>query len=193
MPSEQPASLELTFHPATPERWPDLERLFGERGACAGCWCMWWRLKRSQWDAQRGEGNRGALKALVESGEAPGVLAYAGAEPVGWCSVAPREAFPTLERSRTLKRIDQEPVWSIVCFFVAKPFRRQGLTVKLLQAVVEYVRGRGGRIVEGYPNRPSKAGVDAWLYMGLASAFLKAGFVEVARPSTTRSLVRYTL
>ncbi len=193
MAAEEQAHLELTFHPATPERWSDLERLFGERGACAGCWCMWWRLKRSQWDAQRGDGNRAALKALMESGEVPGILSYAGAEPVGWCSVAPRESFPALERSRSLKRVDQEPVWSIVCFFVARQFRRQGLTVRLLEAALEYVRSQGGRIVEGYPTRPSKPSADAWLYMGLSSAFLRAGFSEVTRPSTTRSIMRCRL
>ncbi len=183
----------LEFRPLTSELWPDLESLFGERGACAGCWCMWWRLERSQWKMQRGELNRKAMKGIVDSGEVPGLLAYADGKPVGWCSVAPREAFPALERSRSLRPIDDQPVWSVVCFFVAKPFRRRGITVKLLEQVVEYVRSRGGKVVEGYPDRPPKSGADAWFYMGLASAFLKAGFVEVARPSKTRSIMRYQL
>ncbi len=193
MPAETEGSISLECHPVTRERWGDLESLFGERGACAGCWCMWWRLKRSQWNAQRGEGNRLALKQIVDSGEVPGILAYLDGAPAGWCSVAPREAFSALERSRTLKRVDQEPVWSIVCFFVAKPYRRRGLSVALLKAAVEYVHTQGGRTVEGYPGRPAKTTPDPWVYMGLASAFLKAGFVEVARPSTTRSIVRYYL
>ncbi|MHB0868563.1 MAG: GNAT family N-acetyltransferase [Chloroflexota bacterium] len=183
----------LEFHPVTPDRWNDLEALFGQRGACAGCWCMWWRLKRSQWEAQRGEGNRLALRSLVDAGEVPGILAYSGAQPVGWCSVAPREAFPALERSRTLRRIDDQPVWSVVCFFVAKPFRRRGVSVRLMQAALEYVRERGGRIVEGYPNRPGKPSPDAWVYMGLYPAFLEAGFLEAANPSPTRSIVRCNL
>lgn len=193
MPSAMEPLPVLEFHPVTPEGWADLEALFGVRGACAGCWCMWWRLPRSLWEKQRGEGNRLALRQLVHSGEIPGILAYSGTRPIAWCSVAPREAYPGLDRSRTLGRIDGEPVWSVVCFFVAAPFRRRGMTVQLLKAAVEYVRGRGGRMVEGYPHRPAKPGADAGHYMGLVSAFLQAGFQEVARPSATRSLVRYRL
>lgn len=154
---------------------------------------MWWRLRRSEWVKQKGEGNRRALKEIVDSGEIPGILAYAGGQPVAWCSVAPREAFPVLDRSRSLKRIDDAPVWSIVCFFVAKPFRRRGITVRLLEAAVDYVRSQGGRIIEGYPISPATPTADAWVYTGVSSAFHKAGFVEVARPSKTRSVMRYTL
>jgi len=89
---------------------------------------MWWKLKRSDFMKQKGEENRKALKKLTDSGEIPGIPAYVGAEPVGWCAVAPREAYPALERSRVLKRVDDKPVWSIVCFYVAKQFRRKGLT-----------------------------------------------------------------
>ncbi|MFH0931574.1 MAG: GNAT family N-acetyltransferase, partial [Candidatus Zixiibacteriota bacterium] len=120
----KPKISDLKFNTVTPKRWKDLENLFGERGACGGCWCMWWRLSRSQFNKQKGEGNRKALKKIVDSGEIPGILAYADGKPIGWCSVAPREGFPVLERSRILKRIDEKPVWSVVCFFVAKPFRR---------------------------------------------------------------------
>ncbi len=184
---------DLQFHPATPDRWNDLETLFGERGACAGCWCMWWRLRRAEWDRQRGEGNRIALKRLVDSGEVPGLLAYAEGRPAGWCSVAPREAFPALDRSRALKRIDAEPVWSVVCFFVARPFRRRGVAVALLRAAAEYARGRGATLLEGYPSNPGKRVADSWVYMGTTTAFLQVGFVEIARPSATRSIVRLAL
>jgi len=182
----------LEFHPLTPERWKDLEALFGERGACGGCWCMWWRLKRSQFEKQKGEGNRRALKKIVDSGEVPGLLAYAGGQPVAWCSVAPRETYSVLERSRTLKRIDDQPVWSVVCFFVAKPFRGKGVTVKLLRATVEYVKEQGARIIEGYPVEPKKTRMpDAFAYTGLVSTFRKAGFIEVLRRSETRPIMRY--
>lgn len=138
----------LKFHPVTPTRWKDLENLFGERGACGGCWCMWWRLSRSQFNKQKGKGNRKAMKKIVDSGEIPGILAYANGKPIGWCSVAPREGFPVLERSRILKRVDEKPVWSVVCFFVAKPFRRNGVTVKLLKAAVEYAKKHKAKISE---------------------------------------------
>ncbi len=189
----EPSLPELTFRPLTPERWDDLEALFGERGACAGCWCMWWRLKRSVWEQQRGDGNRTALKRIVDAGEIPGILAYAGPQPVGWCSVAPRESFPALERSRSLRRIDDLPVWSVVCFFVARPFRRRGMSVELLRAAVDYVRGQGGKAVEGYPSAPERITADAWVYMGLSSSFLQAGFQETARTSKGRSIMRYLL
>ena len=181
----------LEFHPLTPERWVDLEKLFGERGACGGCWCMFWRLAHSDFVRQRGEMNRKAFRSLVDSGSVPGILAYVGGQPVGWCSIAPRETFPRLENSRVLKPIDNEPVWSLVCFFVAKPFRRKGMSVKLLEAAVEYVRRQGGKIIEGYPFDHQKDGTpDPFVYTGLASAFRKAGFVEVARRSKTRPVMR---
>ncbi len=192
--SKTASLLALEFHPLTPERWKDLEALFGEQGACGGCWCMWWRLKRSQFWKQTGEGNKKALKGIVDSGETPGLLAYAKGQPIAWCSVAPREAYPVLNRSRVLKRIDDQPVWSVVCFFVAKPFRRKGVTVKLLKAAVEYAKEHGARIVEGYPVEPKKTRMpDGSAFTGLASAFRKTGFVEVLRRSETRPIMRYSI
>jgi GNAT superfamily N-acetyltransferase len=185
---------DLEFYPLTAERWADFEKLFGKRGACGGCWCMWWRLKRSEFERQKGEGNRKAIKTIVDSGEVPGILAYANNQAVAWCSVAPREAYPLLERSRTLKRVDDKPVWSIVCFFTAKPFRGKGITLKLLRAALAYVSKHGGKIVEGYPVEPKEGRMpDAVAYTGLASTFRKAGFVEVARRSERRSIMRYII
>lgn len=181
----------LEFHPLTPDRWPDLVNLFGEHGASGGCWCMWWKLSRSTFIKEKGEGNKRALKSMVDSGNIPGILAFSEDQPIGWCAVAPREAYPTLERSRLLKRVDDRPVWSVVCFFVAKKFRRKGLTVKLLKTAVDYVRKRNGKILEGYPVEPKEAQTpDAFAYTGTASAFRKAGFVEVVRRSETRPIMR---
>src|SRR5215470_5626040 len=112
------ASVDLAFKPLSTETWSDFETLFGERGACGGCWCMFWRLKRSDFERQKGAKNKAAVKKLVESGEALGILAYLDNQPVGWCAVAPREAYTALERSRLLKPIDAQPVWSISCFFI---------------------------------------------------------------------------
>jgi GNAT superfamily N-acetyltransferase len=185
---------DLEFHPLTPGRWADLEKLFGEHGASGGCWCMWWRLKRSEFVRQKGEGNRKALKRIVDSGETPGILAYSRGQPIAWCAVAPRESYPTLERSRVLKRVDEKPVWSVVCFYVAKKFRRKGVSTALLRAVIEHVRRRGGKIVEGYPVEPRKGWTpDAFAYTGLAEAFRKAGFSEVLRRSETRPIMRYVI
>src|SRR5437773_1288091 len=178
-------------HALTPDRWGDLEALFGERGACGGCWCMWWRLKRSEFEKQKGEKNKAAFKAVVNSGDAPGVLAYAGGRPIGWCAVGPRETYSALERSRVLKRLDDKPVWSIVCLFIAKPYRRKGVSIELLKAAADYVRKRGGKIVEGYPIEPRAGAMpDAFAWTGLASAFRQTGFTECARRSPTRPIMR---
>lgn len=132
------------------------------------------------------------MKAIVHSGEVPGILAYSEGRPIGWCSVAPRDAFPALDRSRVLKKIDEKPVWSIVCFFIAKDCRDKGLSTHLLDAAIQHVKKRGGKILEGYPVEPKKdkyPGVFA--FTGFASAFKKAGFVECARRSETRPIMRY--
>jgi len=180
----------LIILPLTPDRWDDFARLFGKNGACAGCWCMWWRLPRAQWVKQRGDQNKKSIRKLVSKGDAPGLLAYADGQPVGWCALAPREAYPRLATSRTLKPVDDRPVWSVTCFFVARPYRRRGVTVRLLKAAVKFARGRGAKIVEGYPVEPRKEQADAFVYTGLSSAFRKAGFKEVARGSPTRPIMR---
>lgn len=191
---------DLEFHPLTPDRWKDLENLFGERGACGGCWCMWWRLPRSQFERQKGNKNKLALKKIVSSGEVPGILAYAQGKPIAWCSVGPKETYPTLERSRILKRIvekpvpggNDKPIWSVVCLFVAKPERNKGVSVKMLKASVDHAKKNGAKIVEGYPKEPRKGRwPDAFVWTGHVSAFKKAGFVEVHRPSPTRPIMRY--
>ena len=184
----------FTFHPLTPERWADFEKLFGPRGATGGCWCMYWRLPRTQYEEQHGELNRRNMKALVDSGNIPGILAYSDGEPVGWCSIAPREEFTTLSRSRVLKPVDDQPVWSVVCFFVARGQRHKGLTVQLLKAAVEYARANGARIIEGYPVEPKEGkSPDVFVYTGLFSAFKQAGFSEVLRRSETRPIMRFIL
>jgi GNAT superfamily N-acetyltransferase len=181
----------LQVRPVTPKRWPDLERLFGERGACAGCWCMYWRVRRSVWEKQKSAGTKRAMKKLVASGDVPGLIAYAGREPVGWISLGPRETFPVLGNSRVLAPVDAQPVWSVVCFFIARPYRRAGVSVKLLEAATEYARKRGAKRVEGYPVDPRKGKMpDAFAWTGLPSAFAKVGFEEVARRSPTRPIMR---
>ena len=153
---------------------------------------MYWRQSRTQFEDQHGEINRRSIKALVDSENIPGLLAYDGDAPVGWCSIAPREEFPTLQRSRILKPVDDQHVWSVVCFFVARGQRKQGLTVQLLIAAIEYARSNGAKIIEGYPVEPKgDKSPDVFVYTGLFSAFKKAGFTEVLRRSETRPIMRY--
>ncbi len=184
----------LVLRPVTPERWRDIEALFGPRGACAGCWCMWWRLGRSQFEAHKGESNRRAFRRLVRGGAVPGVLAYWDEEPAGWCCIGPRTEFPALDRSRVLARIDDQAVWSIVCFFIARRHRHQRLSMWLAQAAVDYARASGAAIVEAYPiDTCSPAYPDAYAYTGLLSTFTRIGFSEVGRRSPSRPIVRYRI
>jgi GNAT superfamily N-acetyltransferase len=182
------------FHPLAPGRWPDLEALFGPRGAVGGCWCMTMRIPRSQYARDKGEGNRRAFRAIVESGPPPGVLAYAGGDPVGWCAVGPRRDFSVLGRSRVLAPVDDAPVWSVTCFFIRKDHRRRGLSILLLREAVAFAAHHGAAIVEGYPVEPRKPEVPpVFAHTGLAAAFRAAGFVEVARRSETRPIMRLTI
>jgi len=184
----------MRFHPLTPKRWTDFETLFGPKGAYGGCWCMYWRITRREFEAGQGAGNRRAMQALVESGHVPGILGYEGKEPVAWCSVAPRDDFASLERSPVLRRIDDEPVWSIVCFFIARSHRRRGIAEETIRAAVDYVRRKGGRIVEAYPTVPRSDRVPpVSAYMGFPELFARAGFEEVARPSASRRIMRYRI
>lgn len=182
---------ELRIHPATAARWDDLASLFGKRGACGGCWCMAWRLPKRTWLAGKTGANKRALHRLVSRRPAPGVLGYSGREPVAWCAVAPRKSYVALASSRVLKPVDEQPVWSISCLFVRKDQRRRGLSVEMLRGAVAYAAGQGARIVEGYPIEPTMEQTpDPFVWTGTPSAFRKAGFLEVARRSRTRSILR---
>ena len=153
---------------------------------------MWWRLPRSQWEKQKGSGNSAAFRRRVGTAKVPpGILAYDNRKPVGWCAVAPREQYTALERSRILKPLDDEPVWSVTCFFIARGWRRKGLSVKLLRAAQSFARRHGASLVEGYPVEPwSLRAPDTFLWTGTPAAFESAGFREVLRRSRTRPIMR---
>ena len=182
------------FFPLTPGRWDDFVKLLGEKGGCGGCWCMASRLTAADFESCKGEKNKELMAAIVLDNQQPGIIAYYNNEPVGWCSVAPRESFKRLEFSRILKRVDDKPVWSVTCFFIKKEYRRKNLSLALLKAAIKICEEKGGHILEGYPvipydkNMPS---VFAWT--GILSAFEKAGFVEAARRSKTRPVMRYII
>jgi GNAT superfamily N-acetyltransferase len=161
---------------------------------------MYWRVPRAEFEKNKGAGNKRAFKRIVQQGrarrggQAPGLLAYAEGRPVGWCAVEPREAFVKLENSRLLARVDAQPVWSVVCFFIAKEFRNRDVSVELLKAAIQHARKHGARIVEGYPVEPKRGKMpDVFAWTGIAAAFRKAGFKEVARPSATRPIMRYII
>ena len=184
----------FNFFPVTKDRWKDFELLFGEKGACAGCWCMYWRTSQKILDQQKGEGNKKAIKKIIYGGNIPGILAYHNKQPVGWCAVAPRTEYTRLQNSRVLKPVDEKPVWSVPCFFIHRKFRNKGLSVDLLNASKKYVKSQGGKIIEGYPIEPREDKMpDAFAWVGLSGAFRKAGFKEVVRRSETRPIMRFTV
>ena len=181
------------FHPLTAERWPDLVRLFAQHGNPGYCWCMSWRMTSSAYAALDSTGRRQALETIVRAGAPAGILGYVAGEPAGWCSVAPRETYARLERSTTLRRLDDQPVWSVVCFFVRRDVRG-GASLKLLQAAVGYARSQGARIVEGYPveSRHGKP-ATSYRYMGAVSAFRKAGFIDAGTGTNGRRIMRHVI
>lgn len=186
----------LTFRPLSPETWDDFEALFRQHGAQNGCWCVFWRVTRSEYRQHYGEGNRQLMRALVAMGRVPGILAYDGEQAVGWCSIGPRTDFASLNRSRTLKPIDERPVWSLVCFFVSKSHRRQGTTRALIAAAVEHARQGGAQVVEAYPLTAVPLDsplLEGELFMGVVSTFLSLGFREAARRSERRVIMRLEL
>ena len=153
---------------------------------------MTWRLAKADFEKSKGDGNRKKMHSLVAAGETVGVLAMNGDVPVGWCAVAPREKYVRLEKSRALKPIDDKPVWSISCFFIAKDYRKKGVSVPLLKAAVAYARLHGADIIEGYPvESKGKTMPDVFAWTGILSTYLKAGFVEEKRHSPVRPIVRY--
>jgi len=194
MAAKRATSKRIEFHPATAERWADVEQLFGPRGACAGCWCQWPRLRGPEFSRGKGAPNKRALRRQVTSGTEPGIIAYVDGAPAAWCALAPRESYPRITNSRLFAADPDPATWSVVCFFVARPYRGQRLTVRILDAAAAYAKAHGARQLEGYPVDPGKRRVaDAFVWTGLASTFAAAGFEEVARPSPTRPLMRRTL
>ena len=183
----------VEIHPLTPERWPDLEELFGPRGAYGGCWCMWNRLSNREFEDTSGDEKHEMLRSIVND-RVPGLLAYEDGRPVGWVSLGPREEFGRIQRSRVTKPVDDLAVWAIVCFVIEKHHRGTGVGSALLEAAVEYASQHGAVAVEGYPVEPRQDRMpDIYAWMGLASMFEAAGFSEIARRSETRPLFRKVL
>ena len=192
----------LSFHPTTPDRWADLESLFGTSGADAGCWCMSWRQTESQLENATSESNRLSFKGQIESGISPGLLAYVGDQAVGWCGVSPRASFVRLEHHRYFQKpTTDKALWTIICLFVSKQARKQGVASGLLNAAVKYAIANGAQAIEAYPvNSYGKHLPAKEAFPGTVSMFLKAGFKEIAVTEAKsrsggffRSIVRYDI
>ena len=178
----------LRIVPLTPDRLPDLAALFGQGGDPRWCWCSWYRTSGGGWPAKRDDRvapNRAvmqdAVRTLGRQGRAPGLVAYRDGEAVGWVSLGPREDYPRLEHSTVLRRLDDKPVWSIVCFVVGKRSRGQGIANALLEAAMDYARERGATLLEAYPtDSHGKRIPAAYAYTGTLGMFERAGFSVAA-------------
>ena len=184
---------QLTFEPLTKTNWNKFVLLFGNKGACGNCWCMYYRLPKSDYqEGKTDDGNKDAMKELVWENKPTGVLAFYEGQAIAWCAFAPREDFIKLENSRVHKRIDDKAVWSIPCFFIDKNFRRHGVSVELLKGVIKYAREVGIKIIEAYPTTPTQEKLaDSFAWIGLYKLFERAGFEIVDRTSQNRPMVRY--
>ena len=185
----------LEIHPLTRDRWDDLVTVFDRPGDAKGCWCMFYRVRSRDFDRLWGKGARAAFREVVADGPPPGLLAYRDGRPVGWCAVAPRDAYRRVLNSRVLKPVDQDPgVWSIVCFYVVRGERGGGLAAALLKAAVAYAAEQGAAAVEGYPKDTAGSARHAnEMFVGSMSMFADAGFEEVARRSPQRPIMARAL
>lgn len=172
--------------------WPVIEALFGPRGACGGCWCMWWRVPMGgrTWDAAKGEPNRAAFRRLVEGGEASGVLALAGEAPVGWCAIGPRADFPRLDRSKALVRDWSAGTWSLNCLYVPASWRGQGVGRALVAGAVGLAREAGAKEIEAYPQAvaPGERQAAAFVWTGVPDLYEPHGFKRQGPPGRGRQL-----
>lgn len=177
-----------------PATWDGFTTVMGEKGGCGGCWCMLWRLSHKEWQAGLHAPNRAAMEALFATGRAPGLIGWVGDMPVAWIQVDERSAFKRLAGSRVLKPVDDTPVWSVACFFIHRNFRRQGVSVPLLEAACDFARAHGATVIEGYPiDTPKSRYPVTYAWTGFLGTFRAAGFTEVARRSETRPIMRRSL
>jgi GNAT superfamily N-acetyltransferase len=177
------ASTEISVQPLTAARWPDMVELAGKRGMFAGCWCMWFRRRNADWWAAGNAGNRDAFQGLVQDEREPGLLAYAGGKPVGWVSLAPRDEYQRIsgDRDAAVNGGEKRAVWAIVCFYIDRQHRGQGIATALLDAAIEYARREGATVLEAYPVEPEDRMDNASAFTGLRSMFERAGFRETGR------------
>jgi GNAT superfamily N-acetyltransferase len=182
--------------PLTDQTWADLEDLFDLPGGAIvrGCWCVYYRKPGKVSVSQAaGSANKHELHAVVSSGVVPGLVGYADGSPIGWISLGPREDYRKLERSRVMKAVDDMPVWSIVCTYMAKIHRGRGYQHKLLAGAVDYAREHEVRMLEAYPVDKLERSHDNFMFFGSRNLYEKAGFREVVRRSPTRLIMRRRL
>lgn len=181
----------FSYKPLTVLNWKDFETVMGERGGSAGCWCMWNRLGKSEFEEGKGETNKCKMKELVKE-RIPGIILYYHNEPVGWLSIMKRDDTTIFSRSKIYKSADNLPVMSITCIYARKKYTGMGITEELLKAVIEYAKKTGIAVLEGYPtDTKGKKTISNFVYTGFYSTYKKVGFEEVERRSDSKPIMRF--
>ncbi len=179
----------LTFREVELANWADMAALFESKGAPSYCWCMAWRPLAGDRNQISNAERKQALQAMVEAGTPIGILAYQDGQPLAWCSIAPRASYRPLGGAQ-YPGIPEGEIWSLVCFYVPRARRGQGLMRGLLRQAIETARGRGARIVEAYPVDPDS---PSYRFMGFVSAFEQEGFSETGRAGSRRHVMHLRL
>ncbi|MER8607966.1 GNAT family N-acetyltransferase [Mesorhizobium sp. M1233] len=191
--------MNTTIAPLVPELWADFEDLFGRQGACYGCWCTHFRLSPAARRASNRERNKDHIKARIEAGPPPGLLAFEGGQAVGWMQIGPRADVPEwTNQGRGSAPIDpadaSDPgVWAISCFFIRTKARGKGLSHRLVQGGIEFARQNGARLIEACPIDLSKDSRSIGLFVGSSRVFEKAGFQRLVERKPGRPLMRLVL
>jgi GNAT superfamily N-acetyltransferase len=181
----------IKLEPLTLNNWDMFEELMGEKGGCGGCWCMLFRLPYKEFKANKPGGNKMFMHEIVSQTRPTGLMAVYENKAIGWMALAPREDYTKIEKARSLKRIDDKPVWSITCFFVKKEFRKMGISQMMIKAVIAYAKKNNIETLEAYPAIPYDDKMPApFLWIGVLSSFKKNGFKVVQQNGKSRAMVR---
>jgi GNAT superfamily N-acetyltransferase len=198
--TDQSAAPGLEVYSLTTERFADLAELFNEGGDPKWCWCQYFRKQGLDWSNSTTAGNRSSLESLAARPDlAPGLIGYRDGRVVGWVSLAPREDYHRLTNAKVLARVDDKPVWSVVCFVVSKQARGQGVAAAMLMGAIAYAREHGATMLEAYPVSATRGRISpANAFHGVQSMYEKAGFTVVAtrqwnKTTPVRPIMRLSL
>lgn len=195
---------DVTIVPANEVSWKDLQAVLGTRGDAYRCQCQRYKMQPGEsWASVGREELALRLRTQTDSGHSTsgttsGLVAYLGSEPVGWCAVEQRTAYPRLLRNTRVpwgdrdEDKDDDSIWAVTCFVTRVGFRRRGISRELARATVDFARKRGARAIEGYPII-TEAGQEIMageVHVGSRSIFEAAGFKEVSHPTLRRVVMR---
>jgi len=182
--------------PLTADQWDDFEKVMGPNGGFCGCWCMYWRLPRSEFDGPARKTLKTRFRKLVRQGPPPGLIAYRSGDPVGWVQAGPRSQTPNWNGARRLSApiaasdAEDPDCWAISCFVVPRHERGKGVATALLDGAIAHAKTRKARVIDACPVDVSEAANPASIYHGIASMFEKVGFKEILRRRDNRPLMR---